>query len=200
MLQDLTTQGDEITGGGVWRRRANSETAAAAVPRMSRVLSESDLQRIDRDATFKSAAALVQPGELLAHVVHALGGEEQGVQGFSDAEILASEEPAATWNIGGEAIPRQRGRAASDVRIPMREHQDAEWTWSGDEPSRRVHELFRARHKRWDFHTVSVLWCQVACSSLQLSLSLFLAAWRPPITRTADHPSSRWQRPDSNSR
>jgi hypothetical protein len=149
MLYDLSSQDDEIAPWcGVWRRRANSETAAAA-PRLPRVMSESDLERIDRDATFKSAAALIQPGELLAHVVSALGEEEQGVQGFSDAEILASEDPSSTWNIGGEAIPKQRERAASEVRIPMREQQnDAEWTWSGDEASRRVHELFRARHKR----------------------------------------------------
>ncbi|XP_021913562.1 open rectifier potassium channel protein 1 isoform X2 [Zootermopsis nevadensis] len=148
MLYDLSSQDDELAPWcGVWRRRANSETAAAA-PRLQRVLSESDLGRIDRDATFKSAAALMQPGELLAHVVNALGEEEQGIQGFSDAEILASEEPYTTWNIGGDPIPKQRGRAASEVRIPMREQQDdAEWTWSGDEPSRRVHELFRAGHK-----------------------------------------------------
>jgi hypothetical protein len=149
MLYDLSSHDEEIAPWcGVWRRRANSETAAAA-PRVPRVLSESDLERIDRDATFKSAAALVQPGELLAHVVNALGEEEQGVQGFSDKEILASEDSSITWNIGGEVIPKQRQRAASDVRIPMREQQaGAEWTWSGAEPSRRVHELLRARHKR----------------------------------------------------
>lgn len=149
MLYDLSSHDEEIGPWcGVWRRRANSETTAAA-PRLPRVLSESDLERIDKYATFKSAATLIQPGELLAHVVNALGEEEQGVQGFSDKEILASEDANSTWNIGGEAIPKQRGRAASEVRISITEQQDnAEWTWSGAEPSRRVHELLRARHKR----------------------------------------------------
>ncbi|PSN45779.1 hypothetical protein C0J52_10769 [Blattella germanica] len=133
----------QVPGFGVWRRRANSETAAGI--RLPKVLSESDLGRIDRDATFRTAA-LIQPGELLAHMVKALGNEEQGIQGFSDAEILASEE-GTTWSIGGESIPK-RSRAASDVRIPMKEQmQNAEWTWSGDQASRRVHELMRARHK-----------------------------------------------------
>ncbi|XP_023702883.1 open rectifier potassium channel protein 1 isoform X2 [Cryptotermes secundus] len=145
MLYDLSSHDDEIIPGfGVWRLRANSE-AAAAGSRPVRVMSESDLERIDKDATFKSAAAKIQPGELLAHMVNALGEEENGLHGFSDTDILASEEPNATWNIGGEAIPKQRKRAASEVRIPMKEQQDtAEWTWSGDEASRRVHGLFRA--------------------------------------------------------
>jgi hypothetical protein len=92
---------------------------------------------------------MIQPGELLAHMVNALGDEDKGVQGFSDEEILAGEDRNATWTIGEEVITKRRDRAASEVRIPIREQQnDAEWTWSGDEGSRRVHELFRARHKR----------------------------------------------------
>lgn len=149
MLYDLSSRDKELASGfGVWRRRTNSETAATT-QKVPRVLSESDLERIDRDATFKSAAAMIQPGELLAHVVNALGDEDKGVQGFSDEEILAGEDRNATWTIGGEAITKRRDRAASEVRIQIREQQsDAEWTWSGDEGSRRVHELFRATHKR----------------------------------------------------
>lgn len=169
MLYDLSSQEDEIIPGcGVWRLRANSE-AAAVGSRPVRVMSESDLERIDRDATFKSAAAKIQPGELLAHMVNALGEEEDGFHGFSDADILASEEPNAAWNIGGEAIPKQRKRAASEVRIPMKEQQDtAEWTWSGDEASRRVHGLFRAGLKRLAFRTVSAVTCHVTCSPMTL--------------------------------
>lgn len=169
MLYDLSSHEDEIIPGcGVWRLRANSE-AAVAGSRPVRVMSESDLERIDRDATFKSAAAMIQPGELLAHMVNALGEEDDGLHGFSDADILASEEPNATWNIGGEAIPKQRKRAASEVRIPMKEQQDtAEWTWSGDEASRRVHGLFRARLKRLVFRTVFSVTCHVTCSPLTL--------------------------------
>jgi hypothetical protein len=149
MLYDLSSHDKELAPGfGVWRRRTNSETAATA-QKMPRVFSESDLERIDRDATFKSAAAMIQPGELLAHVVNALGDEDVGVQGFSDEEILAGENRKGSWTIGGEPITKKRHRAASDVRIPMGEQQnDAEWTWAGNEGSRRVHELLRARHKR----------------------------------------------------
>jgi hypothetical protein len=82
-------------------------------------------------------------------MVNALGDEDKGVQGFSDEQILVSEDRHATRINSRDAIIHQRGRAASDVRIPMREKQsDAEWTWSGVEGSRRVHELFRERQKR----------------------------------------------------
>jgi len=116
---------------------------------LPRVSSESDLGRIDKAATFKTAAAMIQPGELLAHMVNALGDEDKGVQGFTDEEILAGEDRHATWNNNRDTIIKKRVRAASDVRIPMREEEsDAEWTWSGVEGSRRVHELFRERQKR----------------------------------------------------
>jgi hypothetical protein len=92
---------------------------------------------------------MIQPGELLAHVINALGEEDKGVQGFTDEEILAGEDRRSTWINNRDAIIKTRGRAASDVRIPMREKEsNAEWTWSGVEGSRRVHELFRERQKR----------------------------------------------------
>jgi len=149
MLYDLSSDDNEIAPGiGVWRRRNNSETVASTLM-LPRVSSESDLGRIDRAATFKSAAAMIQPGDLLAHVVNALGDEDKGVQGFTDEEILAGEDRHATWNNNRDTIIKKRGRAASEVRIPMREKQgDAEWTWSGVEGSRRVRELFRERQKR----------------------------------------------------
>jgi len=149
MLYDLSSHDNEIAPGfGVWRRRANSEMVAST-QNLHRVSSESDLRLIDRDATFKTAAALIQPGELLAHMVNALGDKDKGVQGFTDEEILAGEDRHATWINNRETIIRKRSRAASEIRIPMREkHSDAEWTWSGAEGSQRVHELFRERHKR----------------------------------------------------
>jgi hypothetical protein len=92
---------------------------------------------------------MIQPGDLLAHMVNALGDEDKGVQGFSDEDILAGEDRNNTWLNTGDAVTKKRARAVSDVRIPMREMQsDAEWTWSGVEGSRRVHELLRARNKR----------------------------------------------------
>jgi hypothetical protein len=83
-------------------------------------------------------------------MVNALGDEEKGVQGFTDEEILSGEDRHATWFNNRDTSIKKRGRAASDVRIPMREKQTnaAEWTWSGVEGSRRVHELFRERQKR----------------------------------------------------
>jgi hypothetical protein len=149
MLYDLSSQDNEFAPGiGVWRLRTNSEMATSN-QNLYRASSDSDLRRIDRDATFKTAAAMIQPGEILVHMVNALGNEDKGVQGFTDEEILAGEDRHATWINNREAILRKRGRAASDVRIPMREKlSDAEWTWSGVEGSRRVHELSRKRHKR----------------------------------------------------
>lgn len=149
MLYDLSSHDNDIAAGfGVWRMRSNSETVAST-QKLPRVSSESDLGRIDRDATFKTAAAMIQPGELLAHVINALGDEDKGVQGFTDEEILAGEDRRSTWINNRDAIIKTRGRAASDVRIPMREKEsNAEWTWSGVEGSRRVHELFRERQKR----------------------------------------------------
>jgi hypothetical protein len=149
MLYDLSSHDNEIAPGfGVWRRRNNSETVAST-QKLPRVSSESDLGRIDRDATFKTAAAMIQPGDLLAHMVNALGDEDKVVQSFTDEKILADEDRRATWINNRDTTIKNRGRAASDVRIPMREkHADAEWTWSGAEGSRRVHELFRQRQKR----------------------------------------------------
>lgn len=54
------------------RRRANSEFTAARIG-LTRVFSENDLHRIDRRATFASVA-LIQPAELLRHVVDVMGG------------------------------------------------------------------------------------------------------------------------------
>jgi hypothetical protein len=81
---------------------------------VARVVSETDLQRIDKHATF-ATHAMVQPAELLARLVNILGyipppldddeaiaegtekvGVNGGVQGFSEKEILASE--ASPWS------------------------------------------------------------------------------------------------------
>lgn len=52
------------------RRRAYSENVMTPV--ITRIMSESDLSRIDRNATF-GTAAVIEPGVLLARVVDALG-------------------------------------------------------------------------------------------------------------------------------
>ncbi|XP_076303483.1 open rectifier K[+] channel 1 isoform X2 [Lasioglossum baleicum] len=53
------------------RRRANSEVVPTRDP-IARVVSETDLQRIDKTATF-ATHAMVQPAELLARLVNVLG-------------------------------------------------------------------------------------------------------------------------------
>ncbi|CAK9825674.1 Open rectifier potassium channel protein 1 [Anthophora retusa] len=54
------------------RRRANSEVVPTEQVHVTRVVSETDLQRIDKTATF-ATHAMVQPAELLARLVNILG-------------------------------------------------------------------------------------------------------------------------------
>lgn len=70
---------------------------------LTRVFSETDLTRIDRNATFAGAAALPTTFELMQKFidVYAVNQwpsdedyEQKGVEGFSDDDVLASE----TWN------------------------------------------------------------------------------------------------------
>lgn len=107
---------------------------------LNRIQSDSDLSNIDKEKTFayEPSKATVYPGELLAKVVVALGGfrvdETQsdhqssslGIHGFSDSQILASEQNYSDWSLGTSEksyvtpphrIDRQR--AISEVRIPM---------------------------------------------------------------------------------
>ncbi|KAH0535692.1 hypothetical protein KQX54_018257 [Cotesia glomerata] len=145
------------------RRRANSEVVPMEVV-VPRVVSETDLQRIDKNATF-ATHAMVQPAEMLARLVNILGyippppdDDEQvdmdprGVQGFSDKEILSGERgPESSWQVGGDRIPwsrKPRSRATSEVRLDPSynpEQTNQEWTWSGPAASRKIQELMRAR-------------------------------------------------------
>ncbi|XP_074101515.1 open rectifier K[+] channel 1 [Cotesia typhae] len=145
------------------RRRANSEVVPMEVL-VPRVVSETDLQRIDKNATF-ATHAMVQPAEMLARLVNILGyippppdDDEQvdmdprGVQGFSDKEILSGERgPEPSWQVGGDRIPwsrKPRSRATSEVRLDPSynpEQTNQEWTWSGPAASRKIQELMRAR-------------------------------------------------------
>lgn len=53
------------------RRKANAENVMA--PRIKKTVSDSDLSRIDRKATFGDDSSTVEPTLLLAKVVDALG-------------------------------------------------------------------------------------------------------------------------------
>ncbi|XP_034946988.1 open rectifier potassium channel protein 1 isoform X2 [Chelonus insularis] len=145
------------------RRRANSEVVPMETS-VARVVSETDLQRIDKTATF-ATHAMVQPAELLARLVNILGyippppdddevdiDSRAGIQGFSDKEILSNERgfTESNWQIGGDKIPRKpRSRAASEVRLdPTFDsgvQRNQEWTWSGPAASRKIQELIKAR-------------------------------------------------------
>lgn len=130
---------------------------------MTRVVSETDLQRIDKNATF-ATHAMVQPAELLARLVNILGyipppdDEEEtetkeGIQGFSEKEILASEVPwnESEWILGGDKIsyPKPRSRACSEVRLEKPDisylQDNGEWTWSGPAASSKIQEMIKSR-------------------------------------------------------
>jgi hypothetical protein len=138
------------------RERAFSE-CARTIPKRQRSISavtlnrgqshysDSNLSQIDKEKTFAfdTRRATVMPGELLAKVVVALGGyrvgdeEEQkqasihssvmGIHGFSDSQILASEQNYSDWSIEASeksyvTPPQKRNnrlRATSEIRIPM---------------------------------------------------------------------------------
>lgn len=128
---------------------------------MTRRQSDTDLNRIDKDKTFSPAEALVQPSELLMKVVNALGCYDQrenecegGIDGFSDSQILASEEACRSpgWILGTAMTtplpPRsKRQRAASEVKFPFSEQVDTNnLTWYGPSATKKLAEL---REKAW---------------------------------------------------
>lgn len=174
-LRDLTYGGHVEENGGFPgpRRRANSEVVPLE-DHVTRVVSETDLQRIDKTATF-AAHAMVQPAELLARLVNILGyipptsedmdgepgsnadqetrrkSKENCVKDFLGKRAM-SDSYGPSWVIGNDRIPRPsrpRSRAASEVRLPEKknEEQNGEWTWSGPAASRKIQELMKARTK-----------------------------------------------------
>lgn len=145
------------------RRRAFSECISSRP--LTRVQSDTDLYRIDKEATFASLE-IVQPSELLANVATVLTNnsfnelseseDEGGYHGFSDNDILASEMYGSGWTLesqdGAVQPPKvPRTRAASEVKIPMslaRKHDNptVDWTWSGPAATQQIQEL-RKRNK-----------------------------------------------------
>jgi len=118
---------------------------------LTRVVSETDLQRIDKNATF-AAHAIVQPAELLARLVNILGyipprddfewdlTEQTDTQ--SEMQQTKSTDQGSTnnvsrWTIGGEkfSFTKPRSRAASEIRLRTTKddsvQHNTEWTWSG---------------------------------------------------------------------
>lgn len=112
---------------------------------LQRTHSDSNLSHIDKEKTFafQNRRPSAMPSDLLAKVVVALGGyridnDEQkrasvyssslGIHGFSDSQILASEQNFdSNWSIGASerssvaptTQQNHRLRARSEIRIPM---------------------------------------------------------------------------------
>lgn len=144
------------------RRRAYSESVHSLTEKeIGRVQSDTDLGRIDRQATF-AASAIMEPCELLAQVVNALGNHyhsemdlsnpdySSGFHGFSDSQILESEKwRGSGWTIGGDRI-FNRQRSYSQYTLPDKDPSDnnvaggttnQEWTWSGPFATKQIQEI-----------------------------------------------------------
>lgn len=118
------------------RKRALSECPRSLI--LHRIQSDSDLDRIDKEQTFKPSSDFIQQKELLLRVVDALGNLEErelaasgGYHGFSDNEILASERYGSHWSLRSQKLPvlqvpkPERRRAVSDVRVPAMHRVEA---------------------------------------------------------------------------
>ncbi|KAJ8947911.1 hypothetical protein NQ318_005138 [Aromia moschata] len=130
------------------RKRAMSESYKHAT--MQRIQSDTDLERIDKEMTFKPSDALMQQKDLLLKVVDALSAtavgakEDGGIHGFSDREILASERYEDPLSVR----PKRR-RAVSDIRPPST--FDTPYlngnTWYGNDANKIYAELGKQRQR-----------------------------------------------------
>ncbi|XP_012136396.1 open rectifier K[+] channel 1 isoform X2 [Megachile rotundata] len=140
------------------RRRANSEVVPTE-DQITRVVSETDLQRIDKTATF-ATHAMIQPAELLARLVNILGYIPPATEDTTDTyekELPTEKEPMnafnstghGAWTIGHEKIPRffkPRSRTASEIRLRETRYlsdRNVERTWSGPTAARKMQQLIK---------------------------------------------------------
>ncbi|XP_030760968.1 open rectifier potassium channel protein 1 isoform X2 [Sitophilus oryzae] len=134
------------------RKRAMSECYKSTP--LAKVQSDTELQKIDKEMTFRPTSELLEQTGLLFKVVNALSceslnrqGLEGGIHCFSDSEVLASEyyEPGIT-----QVKPKKR-RAISDVRPPSRLVNEAinGNTWYGGEAAAAAKTLkeFKKRQR-----------------------------------------------------
>lgn len=131
-----------------FRHKKNGGLNSISSMTLNRPQSDSDLSYIDKEKTFDAQRAAVEPGELLAKVAFCLGGFQLnnsdnvmaasstngsvhlgggGVHGFSDSQILASEQHYSDWSLNPSEksfitpVYRRSRRAFSEVRIPIEE-------------------------------------------------------------------------------
>lgn len=127
---------------------------ASSILSIIRTQSDSDLRKIDRKRTF-AQIEIVEPNDLLAKVANALGqlrpadddDQLQGVHGFSDSQILASERTWSGWS-NGRTDNSHRVRAASETKLPENElgnNNAYEWTWCG--ANNQINDLRKLRQK-----------------------------------------------------
>lgn len=127
------------------------------------MVSETDLQRIDKNATF-AAHAIVQPAELLARLVNILGyipprddfewdQAEEATDAQNETQPSKSVDQAnnaTQWTIGGEkfSFTKPRSRATSEIRLQAAKddsvQRNTEWTWSGV-ASTKLQEMMKDR-------------------------------------------------------
>ncbi|XP_058448508.1 open rectifier potassium channel protein 1 [Malaya genurostris] len=154
-----------VTGGDLLTKSKST----VSVSSIGRRLSDTDLNRINREKTF-GIQAVVQPAELLARVVTALGNitatdddrqsileqasSNLGINCFSDSQILDSERSLSDWSMSGLekpgylAPPPMRPRASSDFGLtPTQQPTNLnDWTWSvGD--NIQIKEMIKVRQK-----------------------------------------------------
>lgn len=131
------------------------------IANIPRVQSDSDINKMDRNRMFDDS---LQPTELLARVFTALGNIRtaddaqsvatlNGINGFSDSQILSTEKHDSRWSIPfsesgfSQPPPKMRCRAASDFRAPISDQLEIsnshDWTWSGSNP--QIDEFMRLR-------------------------------------------------------
>lgn len=154
-----------ITSIAHTRKRAISAHISLTPPEISRIQSDSDLVRIDKEETFKPSVAIVEPSKLLLRVVNALGhydslhsnensspnsgnSQLEGIDMFPSNEILASEKYNSGWSLGSHKksfAPRvQRPRAASECKQPLSDNYNIhvnDLTWYGPPATKRLEEL-----------------------------------------------------------
>lgn len=161
-----------IQGPPIMRRRAYSEVKgpeeSVTSSTLTRVQSDSDLSRINKEKTFEGSETLFDTSNLLARVVSALGSIrpldedghsvldialDGGIHGFSDSQILSDERTLSGCSLAQSDtsfpnFPRQRARAASVFHTPSHDYkQDSnEWTWSGD--NAQIQEYLRKNTKK----------------------------------------------------
>lgn len=133
------------------RKRAFSE--CVPMGELVRVQSDTELHLIDKERTFNRKVS--EQSNLLLRVANALSGMDsdeegqQGISGYSDEEVLASETSNSTWTSATQKTTTlaplfKRRRAFSEVKFPFAGKSNLDEnnsTWYGLPPSLKLQEI-----------------------------------------------------------